>query len=75
MRRLLSITSILCFCLILGSCNRSANKNIPAGADKEISTEQGSNPRAIEHNAPDQTRIDSIKAAKAKIRGESNKEQ
>ena len=72
MRKLLLITSVLCFCLILGSCNRNANKNIPAGTDKEISIEEGSKPRAIEHNAPDQAKIDSIKAAKAKIKGEHN---
>lgn len=75
MKKLLSIntrlffgfTALGFFLLVLYSCSPKA-KGIPAG-DKNEST--NTNPRAIEHHAPNQARIDSIKAAKAKERNQN----
>ena len=62
-RSFLGIATVGIFILASYSCTPKA-KGIPA-ADKNKTTK----PRAIIHNAPNQARIDSIKAAKAKERG------
>jgi len=69
MKRLSSITNILFLALFVVACNPKINKNMSEEEKKAEMNNEESDPKAIEHNAPDQAKIDSIKAAKAKLRG------
>jgi len=72
MKELLSITSIVLLALFVISCNPKASKNMAEEEKKEKMSEEGDTPKPIDHNAPDQAKIDSIKAAKAKLRDKAS---
>jgi len=68
MKKLLFASSVFLIALFVIACNPKANKNMSEEEKNDPKEAEATSPKAIEHNAPDQAKIDSVKAAKAKLR-------